>query len=95
MSIVNTVVISLIHVMQDKDNFNMTIKKSGLITSVAIEYLEGDGFVMVNLSSSNAHAILYIDGAIRKSVEVEDGKWIGFFDSVLEMLEGLLGDGDE
>lgn len=95
MSIVNTLVISLIHVMQDKDYFHISINKSGLMTSVAIEYLEGDGLVIINLNDFNAHAVLYIDGAIRKSVEVEDGKWTGFFDNVLEMLERLSGDDDE
>ena len=65
--------------MQDREDFHIAINKRGLITSVVIECLEGDGFVMVNLNSSNAHAVLYIDGAIRKSVEVEDGKWTGFF----------------
>lgn len=94
MSIVNTVVISLVQVMLDKDDFHMAINKTGLITSVVIECLEGNGLVVISLNSFNAHAILHIDGAIRKSVEVEEGKWVGFFDNVLEMIERLSGDGD-
>ena len=95
MSITNTIVISLVQVMLGKDDFHMSINKKGLVTSVAIEYLEGNGLVVISLNDFNAYATLHIDGAIRKSVEVEDGKWIGFFDNVLEMLERLSGDGDE